>query len=91
MEAYTQLGISGVTLGILFFIVRYFISAMDKKDSIIIDQYKALRELTERSILSIDKVSNTIEINTNATKTAAEVTKLSANNLTKLMLKVIKK
>ena len=28
----TQLGISGLTLGILFVIVRYFISALTKKD-----------------------------------------------------------
>ena len=35
MESFTQLGIAGATLLILLFVVRYFISAMDKKDTYI--------------------------------------------------------
>jgi len=35
MQDYTQLGIAGATLGILFLVVRYFIQAIDKKDSYI--------------------------------------------------------
>ena len=31
---YTQLGLAGLTLGILFFIVRYFVSAMNSKDNL---------------------------------------------------------
>jgi hypothetical protein len=32
MEQVTQLGVSGLTLGILFFIVRYFVTAIKEKD-----------------------------------------------------------
>lgn len=35
MEQITQLGISGLTLAILFFIVKYFVSTLDKKDTTI--------------------------------------------------------
>jgi hypothetical protein len=35
MESFTQLGIAGATLLILLLVVRYFISAMDKKDEYI--------------------------------------------------------
>jgi len=31
-QEFSQLGISGLTLGILFFIVRYFITALKDKD-----------------------------------------------------------
>jgi len=32
MDNYSQLGISGLTLGILFFIVRWFITTISRKD-----------------------------------------------------------
>lgn len=35
MESFTQLGIAGATLLILLLVVRYFISAIEKKDSYI--------------------------------------------------------
>lgn len=35
MQEFTQLGIAGATLLILFIVVRYFIQAIDKKDSYI--------------------------------------------------------
>lgn len=35
MQDFTQLGIAGATLAILFLVVRYFIQAIDKKDTYI--------------------------------------------------------
>lgn len=97
MENWTQLGVSGLTLGILFFIVRYFVEAMDKKDDVISSQHKDLQELTIRSINATNKFTEAVNVNTNAAKQAAdvarqtaEVAKKTSDNLSKLMLKVIK-
>jgi hypothetical protein len=35
MQDYTQLGVAGATLAILFFIIRYFVASLDKKDAYI--------------------------------------------------------
>ena len=40
MEAWTQLGIAGLTLAILFFVVRYFVAAITAKDKQIIEMVK---------------------------------------------------
>ena len=40
MTDYTQFGIAGLTLGILFIIVKYFIEAINKKDAELITLIK---------------------------------------------------
>lgn len=45
-EQLTQLGISGLTLGILLFVVRFFVSNIDKKDAYI-------KELTSNFLIVI--------------------------------------
>ena len=46
-EQLTQFGIAGLTLGILFFIVRYFVKAMEGKD-------KRIGEMTDQFRLVIE-------------------------------------
>lgn len=68
MQDYTQLGIAGLTLGILFFIVRYFVTAMNLKDQAILEQHDKLASLTERSIDGISKFTDALNRNTMSTK-----------------------
>jgi hypothetical protein len=83
MGDYTQLGIAGLTLGILFFIVRYFVSAMNKKDEMLLKQHEELKELTIKGMESTEKFTQAVNLNT-------QTAKKSADNLTKLILEVIK-
>lgn len=83
MGDWTQLGIAGLTLGILFFIVKYFVKEQTENR---IDA----KELTERFIkMSEDsnrvqsKLTEAIQANTIATKN-------STDNITKLLVEVIK-
>jgi hypothetical protein len=45
---YTQLGISGLALGIIFFIVRYFVAAMKSKDNLIIDSMRKVYDISSQ-------------------------------------------
>ena len=83
MGDYTQLGIAGLTLGILFFIVRYFVSAMNKKDDILLRQHEELKELTIKGMETTEKFTQAVNTNTQTAKT-------SSDNLTKLILELIK-
>ncbi len=97
MDSWTQLGIAGLTLGILFFMIRYFVGAMTKKDQVIATQYESLKDLTVRSIEATIKFTEAININTTvANQTAqvaqqtAEVARQSSENLSRLMVELIK-
>ena len=90
MEAYTQLGIAGLTLGILFFIVRYFISALDKKDGTISGLTDRFIKVTEDTNQSHAELTTAIGMNTKVTKESVEASKKSSDNLTKLVLKIVK-
>lgn len=48
MQDYTQLGIAGITLGILYFIVRYFVSALRQKDVVILEAYRKINEISTK-------------------------------------------
>lgn len=79
----TQLGIAGLTLAILFFIVRYFVEALKEKDKRNGDLADKLLDLSQRNIEANKKLSDSIDANTQATKT-------NTDNLSKLMLELIK-
>ena len=82
MEAYTQLGIAGLTLGILFFIVRYFISALDKKDGTISGLTDRFIKVTEDTNQSHAELTTAIGMNTKVTKESVEASKKSSDNFT---------
>ena len=48
LEIFSNLGLAGAALAIIFFIVRYFVKAMTKKDDFIINQTKEFTKLTGR-------------------------------------------
>lgn len=83
MDNWTQLGVAGITLGILFFIVRYFVKALDAKDKVNIDLTNKFIKIAEENTEARIKLKQSIDANTNATKTTAD-------NLTKLVLDVLK-
>ena len=74
MEQYTQLGLAGVTLGILFFTVQYFVKAINHKDSMNyeltqkfikiaqdnIDTRRVQTEVMKKQVKSTDKLSTII-------------------------------
>ena len=47
MEQFINYGLAGATLFILFFIVKYFVAAMTKKDDTLAQQFKAMTEMSE--------------------------------------------
>ena len=51
METYTQLGIAGITLGILFFIVRYFVDTIKEKDRTTLELTRKLIEMGWKKML----------------------------------------
>lgn len=51
MNDYSQLGIAGLTLGILFFIVRWFVATISKKDKQILDITKDFTIVIENHIV----------------------------------------
>lgn len=83
MDNFTQLGIAGITLAILFFIVRYFVQAMNKKDDVIELQHRELKDLTVKGMDQTAKFTEAVNKNTEAAKE-------SSDNLTKMMLELIK-
>ena len=91
MESMAQFGLPGVMLGILFFVVKYFVEAMREKDVVIQRLTARLMEITEQSLKSQNKLSQAIDANTQATKTSAEINKTSTDNLSKLVLELMQK
>lgn len=53
MNEWTQIGVSGATLFILFFIVKYFVAAMNKKDDTIQTFTNKFYELAEKFNVTI--------------------------------------
>lgn len=64
-EEITNLGISGLTLGILFFIVRYFITALKDKDCYIkqltSDFTKVIENHIRHETASMDRTTKALE------------------------------
>lgn len=84
VDNWTQLGISGVTLSILFFIVRYFISALDKKDAVNLELTNRFIKIAEENTESRVNLKSAIETNTKVTKNMGE-------HLKKLSLSLVEK
>lgn len=84
MQDYTQLGIAGATLGILFYIVKKFIDELN-------ESRRDNKELTEKFIRIAEENSEARIILKNAITANTEATKTTADNITKLLLKVLKK
>lgn len=82
-DGFTQLGISGLTLAILFFVVRYFVQAMTIKDKENAELTGKFIDMTRHNLESQSNLTRAIEANTISTK-------VSTDNLSKLMLKVLK-
>ena len=78
LELFTNLGLAGAALAIIWFIVRYFIQAMTKKDDFIIEQTKEFTKQTASFELTI---RNHISHSTKAlNKLAKAVEHLAENN-----------
>lgn len=90
MENYTQLGLAGATLAILFFIVKYFVAAMNKKDDTITDLHTKFIELSEKNIVSHNELTTSLKANTESNRQVAVATKEGNDKLTAMILKVIK-
>lgn len=84
MNGYDQLGMAGATLVILFFVVRYFVKAMDMKDTYNKMLTEKLVGLVEDNIASRGKLVESIDANTKATN-------VTTQNLEKLMIKILKR
>lgn len=80
---YSQLGIAGVTLAILFFIVRYFVSTITKKDEANALLTQKLFELSQQGLAVQQKLATSLDANTEAAKE-------SSDKLTALFEEVIK-
>lgn len=65
MNDFTQLGIAGLTLAILFFVVRYFVAAMTKKDDYIqkitTDFTLVINNHIDHNTRSLTKFGNSID------------------------------
>lgn len=89
IEAWTQLGIAGLTLGILFFIVRFFIKALENNRTDNKELTEKFIAITEENIKTHGQLVQSIDANTRATKESIDSSKLSSDNLTSLILKII--
>lgn len=83
MDNWTQLGVSGLTLFILFFIVRYFVSALKQKDQQYLELTEKFIKITEDNTIEKINLKNAIDANTAATRQTAD-------SLTKLVMDVVK-
>lgn len=66
MEIFSQFGLTGLTLGILFFIVRYFVKTLESKDAyiqcLIKDHYEQMAALYQKyEKLTSEYISEGIE------------------------------
>jgi hypothetical protein len=78
LELFTNLGLAGAALAIIFFIVRYFVQAMTKKDAYIVEQTKEFTTLTGRFD---NTVKNHLSHSTRAlTRLSKAVEDLTENN-----------
>lgn len=80
----TQLGIAGATLAILFFIVRYFVTAMLKKDDIILALTDKFIKIAEENTEARVGLTQAINTNTKATESGTK-------HLSGLMNKILKR
>lgn len=65
---FTQLGLAGAMLSILFFIVKYFVTALAAKDTSYTDLANKLLDLSNATVLSNQKLADAIQANTVANK-----------------------
>lgn len=89
-NSWTQLGLAGATLAILFFIVKYFVATLNKKDVDITELNKKFIELSEKNITSHNELAQALDKNTQSNKEVATATKEGNDKLTAMILKVIK-
>lgn len=89
MDGWTQLGIAGITLGILFFIVRYFVKALQDSRLDSKELTNKFITLAEENIKSHTQLTSAITANTQVTRESIESSKLSSDNLTALILKIV--
>lgn len=83
MDGYTQFGVAGVMLGIFFFIIRYFVSAMKESRRDNKDLTDKFIKMNEDNIKTNTNLTRSIEANT-------QITQKSTDMLTALTLKIIK-
>ncbi len=83
MGDWTQLGIAGITLAILAFIVRYFVSALNEKDTRNGELANKLLDLSQENVKTNSKLAESIDKNT-------EIARSNSDILTKLMVELIK-
>lgn len=86
----TQLGVSGLTLGILYFVVKNFVKTINKKDEHIERLTEKFIDMGKQNIESHLGLTKSIDANTEATRQAKESSKKDNDNLSKLILKLIK-
>lgn len=84
------IGIVTTVLGVLGFVVKYFVSASTRKDEIIYELTNKFIKTTEDTNKSHSELTQAIDTNTKATRESSESSKRSSDNLTKLVLKIVK-
>lgn len=89
-ETFANLGLAGATLAILFFIVRYFVTAINAKDIVIKDLTAQFLQLAKDDIDSRNQHTKALDINTRSNETIAKVASDSNDKLTVLILKAMK-
>lgn len=60
MEQWTQLGISGLTLAILFFIVRWFVKTIDHNNEVIANHIEHEIRAKEQLTRTLNKIDETL-------------------------------
>lgn len=80
---YTQLGIAGFSLGIIFFIIRYFVEAQK-------EERQVNRGLTERVTRVVERNARTHEELKRAILANTDATKQSTDYLSKMILELMK-
>lgn len=93
MDNATTIGLGSLAasiLGILFFVVKYFVKALNKKDEDIKELTEKLIKISEENIISHNQLAQSIDASTTSNKEVAKATKDSSDKLTALMLRVIK-
>lgn len=91
MENWTPLGIAGATLGILYFIVRYFVKALEHKDALNMQLTDKFIEIAQENTEARVKLTQAIDANTQMTKVSNEISKQNADMMTKLVVEAVKK
>ncbi len=89
-DGYTQFGIAGLLVGIIFYIIRINITVIKSKDEKIIALTKGFMKIAQDSNESRRNLKKAIDANTEASKKALEASQQISDNMTKLVMNILK-